>query len=159
MKSLFFATWSVVLLLAFTACKNDKAADATDAAATQPTTTAPATAATGSGVEHYTCPNGHVGYGSDTAGSCKQCGTTLEHNQAFHANDAAATPNIQMNPPTGDMGAPAVQATPPAAPSAPQNAAGVWHYTCAKGCAGGAGEAVACTQCGSPLQHNQAYHN
>lgn len=155
MKSLFFTVWTVVLLLAFTACKSDKAANV---AATQPATTAPAMVATGNGVEHYTCPNGHVGYGGDTAGNCKQCGTALEHNQAFHANDAAATPNIQMNPSAGDMSAPAVQ-MPPAAPSPAQNAAGVWHYTCAKGCAGGAGEAVACAKCGSPLEHNQAYHN
>ncbi len=151
-------------MLAFTACKSDKATDATDATATQPTTTAPATAATGNGVEHYICPNGHVGSGSETAGNCKQCGTALTHNQAFHANDAAAAPNIQMNPPTGDMSAPAVQTTPavqatPAAPSPAQNAAGVWHYTCAKGCAGGAGEAVACSKCGGTLAHNQAYHN
>lgn len=157
MKSLFFTVASLVLMLAFTACKNDKAADTTDTTA-QPGLTAPAAPAASSGVEHYICPNGHVGYGGATAGNCTQCGAELAHNQAFHANDNAAAPNIQMTPPAGDASAPAVQA-PPAAASAAQNAAGVWHYTCANGCAGGAGEAVACSKCGSALQHNQAYHN
>ena len=39
-----------------------------------------------------------------------------------------------------------------------QNAAGIWHYKCSKGCAGGAGSAVSCETCGLPLAHNQAYH-
>jgi len=39
-----------------------------------------------------------------------------------------------------------------------QNAAGVWHYTCSKGCAGGAGSAIACTKCGTALTHNAGYH-
>jgi hypothetical protein len=43
-------------------------------------------------------------------------------------------------------------------PSTPQNANGVWHFTCPKGCEGGAGEAVACAKCGTTLTHNQAYH-
>lgn len=34
----------------------------------------------------------------------------------------------------------------------------VWHYTCSKGCAGGAGSAVNCNTCGTLLVHNQAYH-
>lgn len=60
---------------------------------------------------------------------------------------------------------PADGAAPPAAPATPaattepaQNAAGVWHYTCPNGCAGGAGSATACAKCGSTLAHNQAYH-
>ena len=51
-----------------------------------------------------------------------------------------------------NTGAPTQQAEPA------QNAAGVWHYTCAKGHTGGAGSAVNCATCGSVLQHNQAYH-
>ena len=40
-----------------------------------------------------------------------------------------------------------------------QNTAGVWHYTCANGCAGGGGAAGACSNCGNALAHNQAYHS
>ena len=43
-------------------------------------------------------------------------------------------------------------------PEPPQNAKGVWHYTCAKGCAGGAGAAQPCAKCGATLAHNNAYH-
>lgn len=39
-----------------------------------------------------------------------------------------------------------------------QNAVGLWHYTCSKGCAGGAGLAGNCSTCGGLLAHNQAYH-
>jgi hypothetical protein len=34
----------------------------------------------------------------------------------------------------------------------------VWHYTCANGCEGGAGAAVACAKCGTLLAHNSRYH-
>jgi hypothetical protein len=85
----------------------------------------------------------------------------LVHNQAFHASDAAPT----IAPPTAagqnpmfqdPSAAPAVVA-PPTEPA--QNAAGVWHYTCAAGCAGGGAAAGPCSSCGSTLAHNQAYHN
>lgn len=52
--------------------------------------------------------------------------------------------------------APATPATPGAEPA--QNAAGVWHYTCSNGCAGGAGAAGNCATCGNALAHNAAYH-
>lgn len=39
-----------------------------------------------------------------------------------------------------------------------QNAAGVWHYTCPKGCAGGGGMASPCATCGTTMTHNTAYH-
>lgn len=51
----------------------------------------------------------------------------------------------------------------PAAPtlpnqnSAPQNAAGEWHYTCPNGHPG-AGAAGNCATCGTALVHNQAFH-
>lgn len=48
-------------------------------------------------------------------------------------------------------------ATPPPAEPA-QNAKGVWHFTCPKGCAGGAGATGACPKCGGQLTHNTAYH-
>lgn len=94
-----------------------------------------------SGVKHYTCPNGHAG--SDTQGTCISCGATLEHNQAYHNQPAAG-------------------ADPAAAPTTaepPQNAAGVWHYTCPNGHEGGSGSATACTVCGTTLVHNTVYHN
>lgn len=93
------------------------------------------------GVLHYYCPNNCAGSGGDNAGTCPVCGTEYIHNQAYHDNQSAIT----------------TQTTP--APEPAQNAAGVWHYTCANGCAGGAGSAVACAQCGSTLQHNPSYHN
>jgi hypothetical protein len=43
-------------------------------------------------------------------------------------------------------------------PEPAQNAKGVWHYTCAKGCAGGAGAAQACAKCNAMLVHNSTYH-
>jgi len=51
-------------------------------------------------------------------------------------------------------------ATPTATPTAEpaQNAAGVWHYTCPSGCAGGGGAAGPCGSCGATLAHNAAYH-
>jgi hypothetical protein len=52
--------------------------------------------------------------------------------------------------------APAPQPAPKQEPA--QNAKGVWHYTCSKGCAGGAGTATACAKCGTTLVHNAAYH-
>ncbi len=47
---------------------------------------------------------------------------------------------------------------PPPSPEPAQNAKGVWHYTCAKGCEGGAGAQGACAKCGGPLTHNATYH-
>lgn len=95
------------------------------------------------GVWHYTCPNGHAG-GAGGASACPECGAQLVHNQSYHDGAAgAATTPVPTTP----------QSTEP-----PQNAAGVWHYTCPKGCAGGAGAAVACAKCGSQLAHNQLYH-
>jgi len=78
------------------------------------------------------------------------------------ANTAASTEQMATAPvaPTN------VQAPNPAEapttevkkPEPPQNAKGVWHYTCPKGCAGGAGAAEACAKCGATLAHNNAYH-
>lgn len=93
-----------------------------------------------SGVKHYTCPNGHAG--SDIQGTCMSCGATLEHNQAYHDQPAAAA-----------------DPTAAATPEPPQNAEGVWHYTCPNGHDGGSGSATACAVCGSTLEHNPIYHN
>lgn len=95
------------------------------------------------GVQHYTCPNNCEGSGGDTQGTCPVCGTAYLHNQAYHAQNAAQQP---ITPPAN-------QSTTPAATTA-----GVFHYTCPNGCAGGAGTAQACATCGTMLAHNQAFH-
>jgi len=45
------------------------------------------------------------------------------------------------------------------APEPAQNSLGVWHYTCPNGHAGGGGSATACSECGTTLVHNTAYHD
>lgn len=140
----------VVVALVFLACSGNESNSGTTQ--TPATTTTPAVplqnpTAVASGVDHYTCPNGHTG--AAAAGSCATCGVALEHNPAYHNNDAAANPQISTTP--------ATPAT-PAADSPAQNAAGVYHYTCPNGHPG-AGAAGNCSSCGSALAHNQAYHN
>ncbi len=92
------------------------------------------------GVWHYTCSQGCAG-GAGTATNCATCGGLLAHNAGYHAN---ANPTQTFSAPTA------------AAPS--QNAAGIWHYSCGNGCAGGSGAAGTCNTCGTALAHNQAYH-
>ncbi len=153
----------------------------TTAATPPPATAEPAQNA--QGVWHYTCPNNCAG-GGGSATPCGVCGTTLVHNQAYHANTGAATATNTITPtntggsPMGSItnpvingvgapaattmvnpGAPPAGAAPPTTPEPAQNASGVWHYTCSAGCAGGAGSAVACAGCGATLVHNSAYHN
>ena len=112
-----------------------------DPVPTQPANTG-AVAAT---VHHYICPNNCAGSGgADGGASCPVCGSQYVHNQAYH-NQAQQQPSIQTS---------TQQAPEPA-----QNAAGVWHYTCPNGHAGGAGSATACSVCGTTLVHNAAYHN
>jgi len=96
---------------------------------------------------HYTCSQGCAG-GSAAAGNCSTCGNPLAHNQAYHNNtNNTPTTTTPTNPNT----------TPPT-PEPSQNTAGVWHYTCSQGCAGGAGSASNCANCGTKLAHNSAYH-
>ena len=157
------------LALSFQACNNDKSDS------TQETTTLPAPpssvnpntpvtatpsptespAQNAAGVWHYTCSKGCAG-GAGAAGVCSTCGGPLAHNQAYHS-----TPNAPTTTTTTTTSP--LTTTPPAAtnpnPSPAQNAAGVWHYTCSKGCPGGAGAAGTCGSCGGALAHNQAYHN
>ncbi|GLR15516.1 heavy metal-binding domain-containing protein [Portibacter lacus] len=97
-------------------------------------------------VLHYYCST-HPTKGGDAQGACPDCGQALVHNQAFHntpATPGAATPGA---------------ITPNPVPAAATNAAGVYHYTCSNGCAGGAAAQANCAVCGNPLAHNQAYHN
>jgi hypothetical protein len=101
---------------------------------------------------HYICPNGHDG--AEGEGTCGTCGAALVHNQAFHAGDMAAQPQMAPAQPNLQQGQPQpMQMTEP-----PQNAKGAWHYTCPSGHAGGSGSATACATCGATLVHNQAYH-
>jgi len=70
--------------------------------------------------------------------------------------------NVQAPAPANSAQQPAVTNTPPPPPppaEPAQNAKGVWHFTCAKGCAGGGGSAAEkCGGCGGALAHNQDYH-
>lgn len=146
-------------------------ATGTDPVATTPTTPT---------VEHYTCPNGHVGSGGPGEGLCSQCSAALVHNDAFHATDVINTiPNINspsapaqptIIPQPSEAVSPVFRQNPGSAPTnfppvtttsaePAQNARGVWHYTCSNGCVGGAGSAVACSVCGATLAHNTLYHN
>lgn len=104
------------------------------------------------GVWHYTCRIGCPG-GSGTATQCKTCGNILIHNTTYHGNNtnAANTSNTNASPMINPSAA-------PAKPEPAQNAAGVWHYTCSKGCVGGSGAAGNCTTCSGPLAHKSAYH-
>lgn len=166
----------------FTACKSDSdavrdaavqsaqpgqpAAGDAAAATTQPATPPAEPAQNAAGVWHYTCPKGCAG-GAGSAAACATCGSTLAHNQAYHAGaNAAPTPTQTTLPAISDKPNSATSLPPGMVPvdsplkntEAAQNAKGVWHYTCPGGCAGGAGLAVACTKCGKTLAHNQAYH-
>lgn len=117
-----------------------------NAATPNPTTPEPAQNA--EGVWHYTCNAGCAG-GAGSASKCATCGGTLTHNSAYHSKSDNTTINSPINSPI---------TTPPPTAEPAQNAAGVWHYTCNKGCAGGAGAAGSCSTCGGTLAHNQAYH-
>jgi hypothetical protein len=152
MKNSFIPLFLVIGLIFFS-CDNDsaireKAAQSLPKATPQTNTNQMPVTGGIAGVQHYICPNNCQGSGGPEQGNCPVCGTAYLHNQAFHANDAQ-----NQVPPTPNPATP----TPTADPA--QNAAGVWHYTCAKGCPGGAGTAIACATCGSTLAHNAAYHN
>ncbi len=180
MKIISFVTVAALCAITFfSACKNegDAARDAavdsikgplpegdtsamapvTNANPATPTTTEPAQNA--AGVWHYTCPKGCAG-GAGTAAACAKCGTTLTHNTAYHpAPSSAPSPAPATTAtPTAAPGITPVPAPATKAPEPAQNAAGVWHYTCSSGCAGGAGSAVACAKCGKTLAHNAVYH-
>lgn len=168
MKYLSFFTAIIFFsILLFSSCKSD-GEDARNQAVESvavpppgvpvPSTQSTPVTSNASGVKHYTCPNNCAGSGGDAAGACPVCGTAYEHNQAFHNNTATPPPA----PATATTPANTTTTiTPPPAPTTPepaQNAAGVWHYTCGAGCAGGAGAAGTCASCGGALAHNQAYH-
>ena len=105
-------------------------------------------------VKHYICANKCENSGSDVAGACPVCKNPYLHNDAFHSQDLLK--NGPLNVPTNIQ---APESNTPATPSPAQNAKGIYHYTCNKGCYGGSGTASNCTNCGEQLAHNQAYHN
>lgn len=171
MKHTFTLTLIAIGLI-FTSCGSSGTTKSETNSNDNQISTSPVTNNTGI-VEHYKCPDGHVGSGSSGAGTCSQCGTTLVHNPDFHKNDpppaAPTTPQVNaLSPVLTTPSAPGtvvppspnqpITATPPKN-EPPQNAAGVWHYTCPSGCAGGGGSAIACSSCGTTLAHNTAYHN
>jgi len=73
-------------------------------------------------------------------------------------NNAPERPEAILDPNYVPPAEPA-PAAPAKAPEPAQNALGVWHYTCPNGHAGGAGSAVACSECSTTLVHNTAYHD
>ncbi|MDY7396957.1 hypothetical protein UMM65_17050 [Aureibaculum sp. 2210JD6-5] len=143
-KLLAFILFSMILF--FSACKDKTKTLPTKTTTPKPVAIEPPQNA--SGVWHYICSKRCAG-GSGAAGNCTNCGSPLLHNALYHGN-ANTAPTVA---PTS--GAPFAN-PPAAAPS--QNAAGVFHYTCSNGCAGGSGTAGNCATCGGALAHNQAYH-
>jgi hypothetical protein len=105
-------------------------------------------------VKHYICANKCENSGSDVQGACPVCKNPYLHNDAFHAQDFMK--NGPINVPSNIENS---SAKTPATPSPAQNARGIYHYTCTKGCYGGSGTAEKCANCGTDLAHNQAYHN
>lgn len=122
----------------------NKDASAQTPGAASPTNEPPQNAA---GVWHFICPKGCAG-GAGAAVPCGQCGETLVHNQIYHGAEQPMNSN------------PAQGANPAAKPKdePPQNAKGVWHYTCPKGCSGGSGTASPCPRCATVMTHNPVYH-
>lgn len=142
----------------FVACKQDPKGTTNNGNAA---TTAPAATNV---VYHYICQNNCAGSGAMEAGTCPTCGVNYVHNAAFHAQEGTGS-NPSLNTLQGPQNPqfqqnPAATQTPqtPQAPEPAQNAAGVYHYTCSKGCSGGSGTGGVCATCGGPLSHNQAYH-
>ena len=130
------------VLFVFNACKSNTSDPAPiPAAKTIADTTTQNVAAT-SGIPkgvvlHWMCPNNCKGSGGTGPGKCPVCGSAYEE------------PLMYIDPVTH-------AATP--THTEPQNAKGVYHFICPKGDPGGAGIAGNCPKCGTPLEHNQAYH-
>ncbi len=134
----------------------DGAVDLNQPAPASPAAPGAEPAQNAAGVWHYTCSNGCAG-GAGGAGTCATCGNALAHNTVYHNNTGAPTPSA--NPVTTESATSKVTFSgDPANPEPAQNAAGVWHYTCSAGCAGGAGAAGTCASCGGALAHNSGYH-
>lgn len=143
--------------------QNTLSPDGGSLSAEVPTTTATPTTG-GTPEPHYKCPKNCEGGVGTAQGKCPVCGTDMVHNAAFHAQAAAQpgsspTTPITINPTNATApGSTPAAAQQPAQPAAAQNAKGDWHFVCSKACGGGAGAAGNCPKCGSPLTHNQAFH-
>ncbi len=85
------------------------------------------------------------------------CGSSPERPDAILDQQRIDAANAAANQPAPAATQPTINTT--KAPEPPQNAKGVWHYTCSAGCAGGAGSAGTCASCGGALAHNAEYHN
>ena len=109
-------------------------------------------------IQHYYCANKCENSGGDNAGNCPTCNTPYTHNQAFHGSELLQNGPLKVE---SNLPLPSSESNNtinrPAEPA--QNASGVYHYTCPKACAGGAGSAVNCISCGTLLEHNSFYHN
>ena len=142
----YFKLLSILLLCSvffFSAC-NDKADSQKKPSKPfkQVQLNTPTTSQNAGGVWHYYCSKGCAG-GSGAAGNCNNCSGALTHNQAYHTNANKTPTNESFNQSNAETG---------------KNSAGVWHYTCLKGCSGGAAATGNCGSCGGNLTHNQAYH-
>ncbi len=156
MKKAILLSLVIAASLALTTCKNDgkkAASDTSSASASAPSASAVA-------VKHYICPNNCAGSGGDTPGQCPVCKTEYQHNDAYHQQPGQQPTPQPSAPAVADPASsgqsPVIQMPPSNDP--PQNAKGVWHYTCPKGCLGGSGAAGPCPKCGEQLAHNAAYH-
>jgi hypothetical protein len=157
MKTLQFTTLILVAALIFSMGCNSKKADAVnDESSTIPKVETKDSAsfvnAAGADnvIQHFICPNHCKGSGGPAEGKCPVCGTDYVHNDAFHKGSSIPEPAMKIDPVT-HMAVPTHTEA--------QNAHGVYHFICPKGCAGGAGVAGNCAKCGTPLEHNAAFHN
>lgn len=154
------ASYLMILFLSLAAiqCKDESAREKKLRELTEAPQEVPSTAPPKATVQHYICMKNCKGSGSDKEGTCPVCGQPYTHNADFHAQaDPASTPATQ--PVVTPVQTAPGQYTVPAGGSEPaQNVKGVWHFTCPKGCAGGAGAKGKCPKCSTELAHNQEYH-
>jgi hypothetical protein len=98
----------------------------------------------------------------ESANTAATTDPTTTSTTALPANAPAAT--VPTDPQTNVTAVPNPTVVPDATantvkkPEPAQNAKGIWHYTCPKGCAGGAGAEQPCAKCSTKLVHNKAYH-
>lgn len=148
-----------ISMITLSSCKDKtKPATSQDTEATTKTSEAPEKKKiTAANFFHYICSSGCIN-GAAVAGNCSNCGSVLEHNQAYHNNTNNSTTHSTPNTNTPTTTLPITTPTTTQKTEPSQNANGVWHYTCNNGCAGGAGAAGNCSNCGNALAHNSAYH-
>ena len=155
--SIFIITILFGIVIAFPACQSKQGDPAT-----QPATVSSGDSSSlgpnhdntpipGNTEQHFICPNHCKGSGGPQEGICPVCGSAYVHNDAFHKGGTPIPePQMKIDPVT--------HAAVPTHTEA-QNSKGVYHFICPKGHPGGAGVAGNCPKCGTPLEHNQAFHN